>query len=276
VLTKECIEFIEKIKNNDININIYDFNDKKNYISKNGIDKELNNIDKNIYIKEQKNEEDYIVEILNLFDTKRIITIDLNNKNQVQFESNTYNQPIPFYKYDKNTFENNLYGAGIKKKGGNLPKRKNKLLNIGRINILYDKLINDNILSIKDEKDYKYKHLTNKKVSDNLIDIIVKLSNEEDVKQKEINSLNDNDKELYNLIIKISGSNKKFYNEIDDTKQKLKNRYELIMGEIESGNNNEKILSELKDILEKLYHMKIITYKNLKEHYNDIYNNYFK
>ena len=55
-----------------------------------------------------------------------------------------------------------------------------------------------------------------------------------------------------------------------------KNKYNLIIGEIESGNNNIILLKQLKDILEELHHMKLINSKNLKEHYNEIYNNYFK
>ena len=182
-----------------------------------------------------------------------------------------YDYDVYKYKYKYTIYERKKYKyINVKE------KRKNTLLKLNRINILKEKLLNDNILAIRDENGYRYKNLSNKKVSDNLIDIIIKLSNDDDIKQKDLNILNDNEKELYNLILNLSKLNKKFYNEIDDIKQKLKNRYDLIIGEIESGNNNEKILIELRDIMERLNHMKLITSKQLKEHYNEIKNNYFK
>ena len=213
-----------------------------------------------------------------IIDNNDIIVIDEENENPDRdgFISNLNGYITPGEKIhlNSNTINNIKIGESIKKKRQN---KKNNLLNIGQINILKEKLINDNILAIRDLKNYRYKNLSNKKVSDNMIEILLNLSNNNIVSNKDYNTLDDNEKTLYNLIIKISKLNKtKNFNDIETTKNNIKNKYNLIIGEIESGNNNIILLKQLKDILEELHHMKLINSKNLKEHYNEIYNNYFK
>jgi hypothetical protein len=273
-LFKEIKETKESLlKSSYTKIKIYDINNQKNYTSTNGFSliEQIHDNEKPIILSGNKKKD--VDDIVDLFINKKIITIDNDNNNTVKFDNSTHKQPFPHYEYNKELLSKNLYGGSIKKK---IEKRKNELLHIGGIYILKNKLINDNILAIRDENNYRYKNLSNKKVSDDMIDIIIKLNDKNNITQKDINKLNDYEKDLYNLIIKISKLNKTQYNDIDDTKNKLKNRYDLIIGEIESGNNNSELLIQFKDILEQLHHMKMINNKKLNEHYNEIKNNYFK
>ena len=172
--------------------------------------------------------------------------------------------------------EENMMIPKEKKGKGIIQKRKNKIIELGRIKILYDKLYNDNILSIRDENNYKYKYLGNTKISDDLTDIIINMCNGREIKKNEINLLNDDEKDLYNLVVRLSKTNKKFINNIDDTKNNIKNKYNIIIGEIEAGNNNDKLLIDLKKIMERMTHIGLISYNQFKTHFKEIKDNYFK
>jgi transcriptional regulator of heat shock response len=62
---------------------------------------------------------------------------------------------------------------------------------------------------------------------------------------------------------------------MDTTIEKLKEKLKVIEGEISSGNNNEKLLTELLDILNKLSHLGVITRPQANKHFKQIQKDYF-
>ena len=92
----------------------------------------------------------------------------------------------------------------------------------------------------------------------------------------DIKALKLNEKELYDTLLYISGVHKSVdVHTRDSSIDKLKEKLEIVEGEISSGNNNEKLLYELLEILDKLSHLGVITRANAKRHFEEIKSEYF-
>ena len=84
-----------------------------------------------------------------------------------------------------------------------------------------------------------------------------------------INKLNSDEKELYNILLLVSGIHKNIkINDKEKIQQmnKLKNRLEVAEGEIKAGNDNPIILSELQEIIYKLYHLNAVSLYNARNY----------
>jgi hypothetical protein len=92
----------------------------------------------------------------------------------------------------------------------------------------------------------------------------------------DLKTLKLNEKELYDMLLYLSGSHKSVdIHTRDTTIEKLKEKLQVVEGEISSGNNNEKLLNELLDILNKLSHLGVITRPQANKHFKQIQKDYF-
>ena len=84
-----------------------------------------------------------------------------------------------------------------------------------------------------------------------------------------INKLKSDEKELYNILLLISNIHKNIkINDKEKTDQidNLKNRLEIAEGEFKARNDNPVVLSELQEIIYKLYHLNVISLNNARNY----------
>ena len=161
-----------------------------------------------------------------------------------------------------------VYGMGIEK----LPQ----LCPFGKVLIRLDRLYYKNILSVLTKTKSNIQGFKPCPVSDEFVNIIMKLCKGEQPTSSDLKTLKLNEKELYDTLLYLSGSHKSVdINTIDNSVDKLKEKLKVVEGEISSGNNNEKLLNELLDILNKLSHLGVITRPQAVKHYKQIQKDYF-
>jgi hypothetical protein len=181
-----------------------------------------------------------------------------------------YRKTFSRYFKKKDVGNNTYYGFGIKKRN----KPKEEYIKFGKINISPDKLKYKNILSIQNNKRLKIAGLKNKIVSNKLSEVILKILNNEQPNFKDINDLEEEEKLLLDNILYLSGLHKNIGTGINST-DKFKKKLEVIVGEIEAGNNNDKIKTDLYEVLFKLVHLGAIGEREARRYYKEILNNYF-
>jgi hypothetical protein len=150
-------------------------------------------------------------------------------------------------------------GASIKA----IPKH----VEFGKLILLLNKLVNQNILSIKDSNGINIPGLPNQKVSDKFVQLIQKIVSDEDITLKEVDDLNEKDSILYTVIMNKAGLKRKFNVNNIRALEALKNRLELVEGELEAGNDNKDIVKELYEIGYKLAYLGAIKVSEAKIHY---------
>ena len=154
-----------------------------------------------------------------------------------------------------------VYGFGLSK----IPET----VQFGKNIILLKKLYYNNILSVKDRNLHNIEGLKNVTVSDNFVKIIMDIVSKNLPSSYNISKLNSNEKELYNILLLVSGIHKNIkINDKEKTQQinNLKNRLEIAEGEIKAGNDNPIILSELQEIIYKLYHLNAVSLYNARNY----------
>jgi hypothetical protein len=143
----------------------------------------------------------------------------------------------------------------------------------GKIALDLNKLFYQNVLSIKRHNGNKIIGHKNKRVSDNFVDIILKMFENKPITQSDLKNIKD-EQMLYDNLIVQSGLHKlkKIPTNIEQTSEQMKNRLGLITGEIEAGNSNKTLLSELHELLFKMVRVHLISknaaaayYKNIKD-----------
>ena len=143
----------------------------------------------------------------------------------------------------------------------------------GKIALDLNKLFYQNVLSIKRHNGNKIIGHKNKRVSDNFVDIILKMFENKPITQSDLKNIKD-EQMLYDNLIIQSGLHKlkKIPTNIEQTSEQMKNRLGLITGEIEAGNSNKTLLSELHELLFKMVRVHLISknaaaayYKNIKD-----------
>ena len=143
----------------------------------------------------------------------------------------------------------------------------------GKIALDLNKLFYQNILSIKRHNGNKIIGHKNKRVSDNFVDIILKLFENKPITQSDLKNIKD-EQMLYDNLVVQSGLHKlkKVPTNIEQTSEQMKNRLGLITGEIEAGNSNKALLTELHELLFKMVRVHLISknaaaayYKNIKD-----------
>lgn len=151
-------------------------------------------------------------------------------------------------------------------------------ISFGKIALDLNKLYYQNILSIKRQNGNKIIGHKNKRVSDNFVDIILKMFENKPISQSDLRNIKD-EQMLYDNLIVQSGlhKSKKFPTNIEQTSEQMKNRLGLITGEIEAGNSNKSLLSELHELLFKMVRIHLISkngatayYKNIKSQFFDL------
>jgi hypothetical protein len=130
-------------------------------------------------------------------------------------------------------------------------------------------------LSIKRHNGNKIIGHKNKRVSDNFVEIILKLFENKPITQSDLKNIKD-EQMLYDNLIVQSGlhKSKKIPTNIEQTSEQMKYRLGLITGEIEAGNSNKSLLTELHELLFKMVRVHLISknaaaayYKNIKDQF---------
>ena len=161
-----------------------------------------------------------------------------------------------------------VYGMGVEK----LPQ----LCPFGKVLIRLDRLYYKNILSVLTRTKVNIAGFKPCPVSDEFVNIIMNLCKGEQPTLSDLKTLKLNKKELYDTLLYLSGSHKSVdINTVDTTIEKLKETLKAVEGEISSGNNNEKLLTELLDILNKLSNLGVITRLQANKHFKQIQKDYF-
>ena len=160
-----------------------------------------------------------------------------------------------------------MYGWGLNKEA------ITKHANFGENIILLDKLYYKNTLSIKDKKMHSIEHLPNVKVSDTLADIIINICKNEHPTKQILDTLNSDEKKLYDILLYVSGLRKsKHTSKTENSSAKdanikeLKQRFKITEAEIQAGNNNPVVKAELKEIINKLVLYHVISQNNGKKY----------
>jgi hypothetical protein len=163
-----------------------------------------------------------------------------------------------------------MFGSGIKNHV--LPST----VPFGKISMDLNKLFYQNILSIKRHNGNKIIGHKNKRVSDNFVDIIMKMFEGKPVTQSDLKNIKD-ERLLYDNLIVQSGlhKSKSIPTTIEQTSQEMKNRLGLIVGEIEAGNSNKSLLTELHELLFKMVRVHLISKSAATKYFNNLKAEYY-
>lgn len=148
----------------------------------------------------------------------------------------------------------------------------------GSSKINLHKLFYDNILSVKRGRGGAYPGINNMRVTDDLVYILMSVLKGKLVTKSQLKGLSSNEKMIYDLMMKMSGLHKEVpYHDggDEDHVDELKSRLAIVEGSIMAGNNNKSMLKELKDILMRLHHFKVISYAQATGHFKQIKKLYF-
>lgn len=177
----------------------------------------------------------------------------------------------------RNPTTNEIIGAGAKKtkknkiigRGISLPEVPD-IISFGKVNLLYSKLINNNVLSIKDKKNKSIANCKNVTVSDHFVNIVSKIIDNVDI-TNDYHELTEDEKIIYNSLMILSGLSK-VAKVPKPSIQFFKNKVQLLSGEIEAGNDNIKVKEDLQYYLNQLVLFKAITKKQAQTYFNQIIN----
>ncbi|MEY3371083.1 MAG: hypothetical protein RLZZ392_109 [Pseudomonadota bacterium] len=173
---------------------------------------------------------------------------------------------------------NKVYGWGLKRLD-DIPDQ----FVLGKIIIKLNKLFTKNLLVVIRNSDVysKISGLKNIEVSDNFVKLILAIYRGEDINLY-FSKLKQPEKDLYIQLLHVAGIHNSTYGsgiEKEDKQQlieALKERLSLVEGEIEAGNNSNKLKSELKNILDKLVSLRALKYSSARKHYERILQDFFE
>jgi hypothetical protein len=198
----------------------------------------------------------------------------LQSEEQVQFDrvreaTERFNREQAAQAIEEDDEDDDMFAGGIKNHV--LPST----VPFGKIALDLNKLFYQNTLSIKRHNGNKIIGHKNKRVSDNFVEIILKLFENKPITQSDLKNIKD-EQMLYDNLIVQSGLHKlrKIPTNIEQTSEQMKNRLGLITGEIEAGNSNKSLLTELHELLFKMVRVHLISknaaaayYKNIKDQF---------
>jgi hypothetical protein len=108
-------------------------------------------------------------------------------------------------------------------------------------------------------------------IKDKLADIIINMCKNERPTKETLDSLNSDERQLFDLLLYVSGLSKSIGKGIDNKKdtiiEELKQRFKITEAEIQAGNNNPVVKSELKEIVKKLILYNVISQNNGKNYF---------
>jgi hypothetical protein len=145
-----------------------------------------------------------------------------------------------------------------------------KLIRFGKLHISPNKLYYHNILAIKNGLRKNYVGITEKKISDALASVIMKIIDGGIVKKHDLHTLTSGDKQIYDKLMMMSGLHKTHDHTFEDSAKAMKARLRLIEGEIESGNDNKELLKESHQLLHGMGRAGVISTYDAVKHYNHL------
>lgn len=161
-----------------------------------------------------------------------------------------------------------MTGRGLKEK---LPA----FFEFGKVILLLDKLYYKNTLSIKDKKKKNIQGIPNSKVSNEFVNIIMKMIKEEAPALKDdIYELSEKEQELFTILMYKSGFYKETPTNNKNIIKKLKERLQLVEGTIKAGNNNTDNFKELYEIIFKMTNLGVISLSAGRNYYKEIKKEY--
>ena len=150
-----------------------------------------------------------------------------------------------------------------------------KLHPFGKVMISPDKLYFKNTLIIRNSNGKPLTGLTNLRVSDVMVSILMKCLEGHKISKSELNLLSNHERQVYDNLMYMSGGHKVHEHSIDKSAQEMKHRLSLIEGELEAGNNSELLKKELHALLHRMAHTGLITLPNAAKYYRDMKEIYF-
>ncbi len=146
--------------------------------------------------------------------------------------------------------------------------KSNKYLEFGKF-IINMNLLNKNILLLKYKNSYApIPNLRRTMISDDLKDMLFYLLDTGEINYQTGMSLNNLEKEVFDILISKSGLNimlKYDKNKMKEDLDLIIEQYEILKGEIIAGNDNPKIIKDLKDILRKLVKYKKVSQSDAED-----------
>lgn len=168
-----------------------------------------------------------------------------------------------------NPINSHILGMGIK---DDIPE----YVEFGKYILLLKKLYLKNILSLHKKNHLKVPGFKNYNVSNEFVNLIMKLIKKENLTMSDMASLKIGEKELLDNLLTLCELNKKIITGTGaETLQKVKDNLRLIEGQIEAGNNNPILKDELYKTLFKLVNLGAITERQARAHYKNICNDFF-
>ena len=146
--------------------------------------------------------------------------------------------------------------------------KSNKYLEFGKF-IINMNLLNKNILLLKYKNSYApIPNLRRTMISDDLKNMVFYLLDTGEINYQTGMSLNNLEKEVFDILISKSGLNimlKYDKNKMKEDLDLIIEQYEILKGEIIAGNDNPKIIKDLKDILRKLVKYKKVSQSDAED-----------
>ena len=143
--------------------------------------------------------------------------------------------------------------------GAGLKRDKPKITPFGRLMIHTQRLFYDHELIVSSKTGTSITGLKKQKVSKPFVDLMFKVLKGGTPTLKDIHSINDHEKKLYDLLVYSSGLSKVVEPVNSGVKEHLRKRLELIEGEVEAGNTNPSLMKEAHHILHNMAQMGMIS-----------------
>ncbi len=180
-----------------------------------------------------------------------------------------------FEQYEKLKRANELYEASkmqpiVEEGSGIHAKQDLALIRFGKIHISPKKLYYNNVLSIKNAKKKSITGIPEKKISDNLSNVVMKIVEGGTITKADLHTLNQTDRHIYNNLIKLGGLHKDNENSFEDTAKHMAERLKLVEGEINAGNDEQDLLKEAHQLLHGLSNCKVISGRAAAQHYKHL------
>jgi len=155
-----------------------------------------------------------------------------------------------------------MVGVGVKK----YPK----MSKLGKVNISLDDLYYKNMLKIRLPNKRSIIGFPNKRISDILVSIIMKLIENSPITKSDLNFLKPEERVIYDKLLVLSGLHKTVSNTFEETIEEMKQRLRLIEGQLSAGNDNPAILKEAHTILHGMSACGLISGNAASRYYKEL------
>ena len=147
---------------------------------------------------------------------------------------------------------------------------KPKDMSLGILTVDGHKLYYDNVLSVRKGSN-KIHGFRTVPISQQLTDVLLKLTSGKEPSQKDIATLGTEEQHLFHALMRAAKLHKEIvYHPETEVVDYLKKRLALVEAEIEAGNTNRANLSEVSDILNRLVAFRVITQTDKNAHFASV------